>query len=75
MKNGDSLRNCCENMVFERLLKLSVVGKISVEKFGDFGVLFASGIIMARVLCTMLLHTYGSRKIFNHFYVVQVFAI
>ena len=32
----------------ERLLKLSVFGKITVEKFRDFGVLFESGIRMTR---------------------------
>lgn len=40
--------HCYENMVFKRLLKLSVLGKITVEKFRDFGVLFESGIIMTR---------------------------
>lgn len=46
-----------ENMVFERLLKLSVSVKISVEKFfGDFGVLFESGFIITREMLSYALH-------------------
>lgn len=62
---------CCENMVFERLLKLSVVGKISVEKFRDVGVLFASRIIMTREPCTETF-VHGT-LLLKYFSVVQVY--
>lgn len=49
-------------MVFERLLKLSVLGKITVDKFRDFGVLFESGIIMTReALHPMILCAFSLR--------------
>lgn len=63
-------------MVFERLLKLSVFGKITVEKFRDFGVLFESGIRMTReahalILCIFLsLDVQNDRAILTHFYML-----